>query len=47
MQEFEHEDDDPTGRENWDYRSHPGEEGLESHSYFRVSRVAGLSEGLI
>ena len=47
MQEFEHEDDDPAGRENWDHRGHPGEEGLESHSNSRVSGIAGLSERLV
>lgn len=47
MQEFEDEDDDPTGRENWDHRGHPGEEGLESHSNARVSGIAGLSERLV
>lgn len=47
MQEFKYENDDPSGRENWDHRSHSGEEGLESHFNSRVSGIAGLSERLV
>ena len=47
MQEFEYENDDPAGCENWDYRRHSGEEGLESHFNSRVPGIAGLSERLV